>query len=261
MFEQEIESIAGGYHGNPFAVLGPHPKTGVDEGWVVRAFLPQVKEMAVLVGSETVPAMRVHAIGVFEAEMSSQPGVYRFRVTGYDGSVGEMEDPYRFPPVLSDFDIHLTLEGTNYESYNALGAHLTTVDGVCGTRFAVWAPNAIVVSLIGDMNGWDTRQNPMRLRSGGVWEIFMPGMQAGAHYKYNVKSRYHGYSQEKADPVGFGMEVPPKSASIVVDLDRYEWHDDEWMTKRAQYRPLESPMAVYEVHLGSWQKGENSTLR
>ncbi len=255
--DSQLEALGGGYHADPFSILGPHPKTDNEAGpWRIRALLPQVKELAVLSAGVETPATRIHISGLFEAELPSRPGAYRFRITGFDGSVAEMEDPYRFPTVISDFDIHLFLEGTNYEAYNALGAHLTTVDGVRGTRFALWAPNALVVSLIGDFNHWDTRQNPMRLRSGGVWEIFMPGVHAGTSYKYNVKSRFRGYTQEKADPFGFHTETPPKSASVVADLSQYEWHDEEWLAKRAQARILESPVAVYEVHLGSWQKGE-----
>ena len=257
MTEQEYEAIAGGYHGDPFAVLGPHQAAEESDEWVVRAFLPQVAELSVLSGPTTIKAHRLHDAGVFEARFSTKPLGYKFAVTGLDGSSGEMEDPYRFPPVLSDFDIHLFLEGTNYEAYHALGAHLTTVEGVAGTRFAVWAPNALLVSLIGNFNGWDTRQNPMRLRSGGVWELFLPGVGAGTAYKYNVKSKIRGYVQEKADPFGFQMETPPKSASVVADLGAYKWHDGAWMEARAHGNELEAPVAVYEVHLGSWKRGEN----
>ncbi len=258
MAEQDLDAIAGGYHGDPFAWLGPHPKTQDPKaGWVVRAFLPQVKEVTLLVNGREVPAQRTHESGVFEAELPQKPDAYKFRVTGQDNSTAEMEDPYRFPPVISDFDLHLFLEGTNYETYHALGAHTATVEGVPGTRFAVWAPNALIVSVIGDFNGWDTRQNPMRLRNGGVWEIFLPNVPVGTHYKYNVKSKFRGYSQEKADPYGFAMEKPPKSASIVTDLDRYHWNDEAWLKRRGETRWLDQPISIYEVHLGSWQHGEN----
>jgi 1,4-alpha-glucan branching enzyme len=257
MTDQDLEAIVGGYHGDSFAVLGPHAMTGEADGpWVVRAFLPQVKELAVRSGDRTIAAKRIHPAGLFEAKLLSAPGAYRLNITGFDGTFAVMEDPYRFQPVLSEFDVHLFLEGTNYQAYNAFGAHVKTVEQVLGTRFAVWAPNALVVSLIGDFNGWDTRQNPMRMREGGVWEIFMPGIRSGTPYKYNVKSRLRGHSQEKADPYGFWMETPPKSASLVADPDSYEWKDAEWLAKRAVAKPLESPVSVYEVHLGSWQHGE-----
>ncbi|MDQ2774161.1 MAG: 1,4-alpha-glucan branching protein GlgB [Acidobacteriota bacterium] len=265
MTDEELEAIAGGYHGDAFAVLGPHPArdgakalaSDAEVDWEVRAFLPLAQDLEVLIGSISVPMTRVHPAGVFSGRVASKPAHYKLRLTGYDGERYEMDDPYRFPPVISSFDLHLFLEGTNYEVYNALGSHLATVEGVSGTRFAVWAPNAMVVSLVGDFNGWDTRQNPMRLREGGVWELFMPGIGPGTAYKYQVKSRHRGYTQQKADPYGFGTETPPKSASIVADLETYEWQDEEWLAKRANARILDSPVAVYEVHLGSWRKDEH----
>ncbi|MBV9760319.1 MAG: 1,4-alpha-glucan branching protein GlgB [Acidobacteriaceae bacterium] len=257
MTEQELEAIAGGYHGDPFAVLGPHAlEGGGKKQWEVRAFLPQAKEVEVAAAGENTPMERVHPAGIFVARLDGEAGVYRLRVTDYEGHAREVEDAYRFPALISDFDLHLHSEGTNYEGYNSFGAHPAMVEGVPGTRFAVWAPNALVVSVIGDFNDWDRRRSPMRLRTGGVWEIFLPGVGAGQSYKYFVQSRFHGFREEKADPYGFFMEVPPKSASVVADLDRYEWHDQEWMERRADAKPLESPIAFYELHLGSWQKDE-----
>ncbi len=256
MTDQELEAIAGGYHGDAFAVLGPHAAEDSKRAWEVRAFLPNAQEAEVIIDGESIPMQRVHASGIFSARLDSQPSEYRLRITDYQGQETEIEDAYRFPPVLSDFDLHLTSEGTNYEGYNSFGAHVVTVEGVSGTRFAVWAPNAIVVSVVGDFNDWDTRRHPMRLRSGGVWEIFIPGVGYGTPYKYAVKSKFRGYSQMKADPYGFGMEVPPKSASLVSDLDSYEWQDQEWMERRATTKILDSPVAFYEVHLGSWMRKE-----
>jgi 1,4-alpha-glucan branching enzyme len=252
MTVQEMEALTGGYHGDPFALLGPHmvEREGKTE-WEVRAFLPYAAEAALTLGGATIPMERTHPGGIFTAKMETEPGVYKLRVTDRQGTITENEDPYRFPPILSDFDLHLHSEGTNYEGYNSFGAHLLTVDGVAGTRFAVWAPNALIVSVVGDFNGWDTRRHPMRSRTGGVWEIFMPGVAAGAAYKYAVKSHYRGYSQMKSDPYGFLMETPPKSASIVVDMT-YEWQDHDWMEQRAAAKILESPVSTYEVHVGSW---------
>jgi 1,4-alpha-glucan branching enzyme len=258
MTVQEMEAITGGYHGDPFALLGPHmvERDGKTE-WVIRAFLPQAAEAALLLGGATIAMERTHPGGLFTSALEAEPGAYKLRVTDRQGSVVEMEDPYRFPTALSDFDLHLHSEGTNYEGYNSFGAHLITLNGVAGTRFAVWAPNAIIVSVVGDFNGWDTRRHPMRSRTGGVWEIFIPGVTAGAPYKYAVKSRYVGYSQMKSDPYGFLMETPPKSASIVVDMT-YQWHDEDWMQLRAAAKPLESPMSIYEVHAGSWVRAEHN---
>ena len=258
MTVQEMEAITGGYHGDPFALLGPHmvEREGKNE-WVIRAFLPQAAEAALLLGGATIPMERTHPGGLFTAALDAEPGAYKLRVTDRQGNSSEMEDPYRFPTALSDFDLHLHSEGTNYEGYNAFGAHLITLNGVAGTRFAVWAPNAIIVSVVGDFNGWDTRRHAMRSRTGGVWEIFIPGVAAGAPYKYAVKSRFVGYSQMKSDPYGFLMETPPKSASIVVDMT-YEWHDAEWLEHRAKTKALDCPMSIYEVHAGSWVRAEHN---
>src|SRR5207248_10306871 len=156
---------------------------------------PQAQEVEVLINGKTVPMQRVHMAGVFMARVGAQPSRHKFRIIDYHGRSSEAEDAYRFEALLSEFDLHLHSEGTNYEAYNAFGAHVLTIDGVKGTRFAVWAPNAIVVSVVGNFNDWDTRRNPMRLRTGGVWEIFIPGVEAGMPYKYAIKSRFRGYSQ------------------------------------------------------------------
>src|SRR5262249_13618164 len=148
--------------------------------------------------------------------------------------VVEQEDAYRFPPLLSDFDLHLHAEGNLFEAYNSLGAHIAECEGVSGVRFAVWAPNAAIVTVVGDFNDWDTRRHPMRLRSAGVWEIFIPDLRAGTHYKYYVRSKFHAYQQMKADPYGFASELPPKSASVVCDCDAYQWSDHEWLAERGR---------------------------
>jgi 1,4-alpha-glucan branching enzyme len=259
MTEQEIEAIAGGYHGDPFGVLGPHAVTrgGGKAEWEVRAFLPQAKRVELATNGTVVSMRCAHRAGLFTVSLRTQPVNYKFRIIDYNGTTTEAEDIYRFPPLLSEFDLHLHSEGTNYEGYNSFGAHLTTVDGVSGARFAVWAPNALVVSVVGDFNTWDARRNPMRARTGGVWEIFIPGVGPGTPYKYAVKSRYRGYNQMKSDPYGFWMETPPKSASLVTDVDSFEWHDQDWMEKRAQTKILDSPVSFYEVHVGSWLKGEH----
>ncbi|MFL6416536.1 MAG: 1,4-alpha-glucan branching protein GlgB [Bryobacteraceae bacterium] len=256
--DEEIQAIVGGYHGDPFAVLGPHTKTPTSKNeWEIRAFLPQAQKLEVLTAGNALPVDRVHPAGLFVASLTSEPGRYKFRITDYGETVTEAEDVYRFPPILSEFDLHLHSEGTNFEEYHAFGAHAATVDGVAGTRFAVWAPNALVVSIVGNFNDWDERRNPMRNRTGGVWEIFIPGMGPGMPYKYSIKSRFKGYSQLKADPFGFAMERPPKSASVVADLSTYEWGDAEWMERRGATDILEAPVSVYEIHLGSWRRHSN----
>jgi 1,4-alpha-glucan branching enzyme len=260
MTEQEIEAIVGGYHGDPFSVLGPHPigTTSRLGDWEVRAFLPQATLATVIDGATATatPMERIHHQGLFRARVPSAPGAYRIRYVDYHDQTHEVEDPYRFGPQLSDFDLHLHSEGTQYEGYRMLGSHLVTVEGMRGTRFAVWAPNAIVVSVVGNFNEWDARRSPMRARTGGVWEIFLPGVGVGTAYKYAVKGRFQGYSQMKADPYGFEMEKPPQSASIVSDVWKYEWQDQEWLKTRGETRALDRPMSIYEVQLSSWLRGE-----
>jgi len=261
MTEQEIEAIVGGYHGDPFSVLGPHPFNTASElgEWEVRAFLPQATRAFVVgsAGASTITMERIHHQGLFRARVPRAPDAYTIRYIDYHEKTHEIQDPYRFGPQLSNFDLHLHSEGTLHEGYRMLGSHLVTVEGVPGTRFAVWAPNAIVVSVVGSFNEWDSRRHPMRARTGGVWEIFLPEVGQGSSYKYAVKSRFHGYSQMKADPYGFQMEKPPQSASIVSDVWKYEWQDQEWLRKRGETRALDRPMSIYEVHLGSWLRGEH----
>jgi len=253
----EVEAITGGYHGDPFRVLGPHR---VKKGWEVRAFLPQASDAFLVMGGNVLPMPKTHSQGLFTVCVDQDPGAYRFRIKLWNGSEQEFDDPYRFPPILTDFDLHLHGEGTHFESYKKLGAHVATCFGVAGVRFAVWAPNALVVSVTGDFNDWDSRRHPMRLRTGGIWEIFLPGIGEGTHYKYQVRSRYQGYNQQKADPYGFESEVPPKSASIVFDIGTYEWHDAEWLERRSKTDQLKQPVSIYEVHLGSWLRGPNNTF-
>jgi 1,4-alpha-glucan branching enzyme len=253
---EEIEAIVGGYHGDPFRILGPHATaSGRTRSWEVRAFLPQAESVQVLAGGAAVPMNRRHWQGFFTAPLKGSPGPYLLRLKLWDGGELELEDPYRFPPLLTDFDLHLHAEGTNYESYRSLGAHRVHCEGVAGVRFAVWAPNAELVSLVGEFNDWDTRRHPMRLRGSGVWEIFIPGLGAGAAYKFFVRSRFHGYRQLKADPYAFASEAPPKSASVVADLDSYQWGDFEWMERRSARDWLKEPVSIYEVHLESWMRG------
>jgi 1,4-alpha-glucan branching enzyme len=243
---EEIRAIVEGRHGDTFSVLGPHDNE-------IRAWLPGAAEASVVIGGEVIPMERVNAAGFFVAELDEPPASYRLKVGSY-----EFDDPYRFPTLLTSFELYLHGEGTNYESYRTLGAHPTTLENVDGVRFAVWAPNAELVSLIGDFNGWNRTSHPMRRREGGIWEFFSPGLEAGAHYKYAVLSR-SGQVQEKCDPYGFFAEVPPKTASIVWPLTNYAWTDDAWMTARGEREWLREPVSIYEVHLESWMRGPNNT--
>jgi 1,4-alpha-glucan branching enzyme len=156
---------------------------------------------------------------------------------------------------LSDFDLHLLAEGTHYRTYDKLGAHVEQVDGVVGTHFTVWAPNAGRVSVIGDFNGWDPAAHRMDARpQAGIWETFVPDVQTGARYKYRIESRHNGFVADKADPYGFAAEIRPQTASRVWDLNGYAWNDADWMATRARRNALDAPISVYEVHLGSWRR-------
>jgi 1,4-alpha-glucan branching enzyme len=255
--DDEINRIVYAYHHDPFQVLGAHVAT-IDNtpAIVIRAFLPQAREVSVLADDEAYPTTRIHDDGLFEAVFPDRSEVfgYRLRLFYHDGHEDVIVDPYSFLPVLSDFDLHLLNEGNDHESYEKLGAHLMEIGGIKGTLFAVWAPNAQRISVIGDFNAWDGRRHPMRVRGGsGIWELFMPGLGQGTLYKYEVKAR-DGSVFEKADPHAYAAEYRPRTASVVYDIDRYQWGDSTWMAARAEGNRLEEPISIYEVHLGSWMR-------
>ena len=255
MTPQPLEAILNGTHGDPFSVLGPHQTT---DGWEVRTFLPQAMDAAILTAGAAYPMRKTSAEGFFVATLARDPGCYQLRLTLWNGGQAEIDDPYRFPPLISEFDLHIHGEGTQYESYGTMGAHIVECEGVAGVRFAVWAPNAEVVSVVGDFNDWDERRHPMRRRDGGIWEVFLPGVGPGLNYKYSVRANSRGFRQQKADPYGFATENPPKSASVVCDLAAYEWGDQHWMDARAHRDVLKEPVTIYEVHLGSWLRGPHN---
>jgi 1,4-alpha-glucan branching enzyme len=257
MTGEDIDAIVGGYHGDAFRVLGPHSirKRQSQGRWEVRAFLPQAESADVLIGEQLYPMAKQNEQGFFCAALTGNPQRYSLRALLWDGRRIDMEDPYRFGPLISDSDLYLHTEGTLNEAYLSLGAHIVEVDGVRGVRFAVWAPNAECATVTGEFNDWDTRRHPMRRRNGGVWELFIPGLPVGTTYKYYIRSRLAGYRQLKADPYAFYCETPPKSASVVWDIAQYQWGDAAWMEARAKTDWLKSPVAVYEVHLESWMRG------
>jgi 1,4-alpha-glucan branching enzyme len=255
-----IKAIVRGEHRDPFAVLGPHvvERDGHDVV-AVRAFVPDAYRVVVVPRAVDVPAQvmtRVHPAGLFEAVFAErrEPFLYEVEIEDGAGAIRRREDPYRFSSTLGDLDLHLLGEGTHYRAYEKLGAHLLTLDGVAGVRFAVWAPNARRVSVVGDWNGWDGRVHPMRLHPGnGLWEIFIPGLGKDVLYKYEVLSETTG-PVLKTDPVAFAFELAaPPTASVVTDLE-YGWGDAEWMAGRAARNALDAPIAIYEVHLGSWMR-------
>ena len=245
----EIDSIAGGYHGDPFSILGPHR---TEAGWEVRAFLPHASVASVMTLEGSVPMRRLHDEGFFVAAMPQQPTTYMLNVTRKTGEAELTEDPYRFPARITSFDLHLFGEGSHQSAHHFLGAHAMEWEGVNGVQFAVWAPNANVVLVTGNFNDWDMRALPMRRRDGGVWELFVPGVKPGAIYKYFIHSSMNGYSVLKADPYAFSAELPPATGSIVAAPDRFEWRDDSWINRRTATNWHAAPMSMYEVHLGSW---------
>ena len=234
-------------------MLGPHRK---GKGRVVRTLQPQAKSVDLIgAGGEVLANMkRSRPEGLFEAALPPRKRSYRLRITPHEGNTYEIEDPYRFPATLGELDLYLLGEGSDKQIYEKMGAHLRSYLGVSGTRFAVWAPNASRVSVIGEFNDWDGRRHVMRLHPGnGIWEIFIPGVGQGTKYKYEMLDKNGELLPLKTDPYGSYFEAPPGNASIVFDAE-YEWEDDDWMGKRSPHPDLNQPMAVYEVHLGSWRR-------
>ena len=255
-----LDALAGGRHRDPFSLLGPHKADG-GKGYIIRALLPAAREAEVrlMEGGRLVPMRRGDVHGLFEAELadirSSEPPDYRLRIAYPPDHVIELDDPYRYGRVLSDFDLHLFGEGTQNRAFEKLGAHRVRLGHAVGIHFAVWAPNADRVSVIGDFNGWDGRVNPMRqLGPSGVWELFVPGLPDGEKYKFELRTQWGGILK-KTDPYGRAFETPPQTAAIVRDISGFQWHDEDWMTLRRERNSwLDRPMAIYEVHLGSWAR-------
>ena len=255
-----IGRLIEGRHDDPFEILGPHEVVdGERRALAVRAFLPNSEQAWVVDAAHGAPRpmRKIHPAGLFEAicppSDNPSPARYMLHVADEHGLSRTMHDPYAFEPLLTDFDRYLLNEGTHWQSYERLGAHLRTIDGVTGVGFAVWAPNAAAVSVVGDFNHWDSRLHPMRrLGSSGIWELFIPDLKVGSNYKYRITSGSETF--EKCDPYAFASECPPRTASKVADLDAYSWNDQDWMQRRVKTNGLDAPISIYEVHLGSWRR-------
>ena len=256
---REVEALVAGRHGDPFAFLGMHKASA---GIYVRAMLPDAERMAVInaaSGEIAAQGERIHPAGFFVASMPDRNAPFRYRLRVWRGGHWhEFDDIYRFPPVLGELDIHLLVEGNHLASYQKLGAHALLHDGVEGVAFAVWAPNAQRVSLVGDFNAWDGRRMPMRKRhAGGFWELFVPGLRPGHLYKYELLGAHGELLPLKADPHAERAEQPPGTASVIANPSRHVWQDGGWMNARAQRNDREAPIAIYEVHLASWRRPEH----
>ena len=251
--EAAVAALVQGNNRDPFALLGAH-RVGDDR--IVRTFQPRAKAVALIdrAGEVVATLDKVHKDGVFAGIVPPRLRNYRFRLTLFGGATLDVEDPYRFGSSLGDLDLYLLGEGSDLRIYNKLGARIMTHGGVEGTRFAVWAPNASRVSVIGDFNHWDGRCHSMRLHpANGIWEVFLPGVGAGARYKYELLDSHGHLLPLKTDPYANYHEPPPGNASIVYE-SRFDWQDNEWIGKRNAAPDLDAPVSIYEVHLGSWRR-------
>ncbi len=265
----ELHSLVGLTHQSPHSLLGMQP-LGDKSGLVVRALLPDAARVEIQPthekGQPKFELQRIHKTGLFEGvtKLATRVYAYDLVVTDHQGQTRRTRDAFSFLPTLGESDLFLFGKGDERRIYEKLGAQLRVIDGVPGVSFAVWAPNAQRISVVGDFNHWDGRFHPMRLLgASGVWEIFIPGVGEGAHYKYEIRDA-HGKISLKTDPYGFFFEVPPKNAAIVWNNQKFKWTDDAWMKRRREHDPLRSPVSIYEVHPGSWQKkisGESFSYR
>ncbi|HEB82958.1 MAG TPA: 1,4-alpha-glucan branching enzyme, partial [Gammaproteobacteria bacterium] len=249
-----LTRIQQGWHHDPFEWLGLHPAR---PGYVVRAFMPTAESVEL---EGIGPMQRIDGSDGFEIRLSLQQkdGLSpHYRLCWVEKGSGEQHcttSPYSFLPILSDFDLNLFSAGSHLHIYRFLGAHLQNIDGVDGCLFAVWAPNVKRVSVIGDFNGWHGLRHPMRNRgASGVWELFIPGLQPGDSYKFEIRS----HSDEilhKTDPYARAMGLRPDTTSHIAPAENYDWQDSDWLQQRRQRSWLHEPMSIYEVHAGSWRR-------
>jgi len=264
LLPKDLDRLLQGDHHDPFSILGPH-LVALDEGQglTIRVFAPEAEAVKVIdLDSGVATAMsKANDMGFFTAIFPERTSRFRYEleIINHYGQSHRSADPYAFLPILTDFDLHLFAEGNHWTIYDKLGAHLMTVEGVPGVHFAVWAPAARRVSVIGNFNNWDGRRHPMRVHLSGVWEIFIPGLQANELYKFEIKTR-EGHLRVKSDPYARATELRPNNAAIVTERKKHQWQDQDWMAARRETLWLDRPMSIYEVHLGSWKRkgaGEN----
>lgn len=258
--KEEMEAIINGDHGNVFSVLGIHKNKGTKETYI-RAYIPLSSSIEVLYrnGDSRGVMTKLDDRGFYQIDLGITDDFdYKFCITNNNGEKYIAEDTYRFSSTLGDVDIYLLAEGNHLDMYKKLGAHIMEKEGVKGVGFAVWAPNAKRVSVVGGFNNWDGRVNVMRKHpSCGIWDIFIAGIGEGELYKFEVKTN-SDHIFLKSDPIAFYAECRPNTASIVYDINRYVWSDSDWMNYRSEYNSFDKPMSIYEVHLGSWRRKENN---
>ncbi len=255
---EAIQALVSGEIGAPSSVLG---RQRLGDAISIRTLRPWAKQVELVndLTGERARMKKCHEAGLFIAELDATwaDAPYHFEAETIEGSRESFGDPYIQPPLLSEYDIYLFSQGQHRDIYQKLGGHKRVIDGVAGINFAVWAPNCYKVAVLGDFNRWDPRTHVMENTSqSGIWEIFVPGLAPGARYKYEVRSHNEGYRAQKSDPYGFFCELRPQTASIVYDIDQYQWNDEGWMAARAQTDPLAQPINIYELHLGSWRRGD-----
>ncbi|MGR3519696.1 MAG: 1,4-alpha-glucan branching protein GlgB, partial [Roseovarius sp.] len=260
---EAVEAIIRGRHGDPFAVLGLHVQgRGAP---LINVFAPEAAEVHVLddrTGKDLGALDRLSAEGFFSGKIAGKRGrfAYRLRLRAGDQQ-WERRDAYAYPPVLGEMDEYFMAEGRHEELYHRLGAHPAQVEGVPGTAFAVWAPNARRVSVVGHFNAWDGRRHPMRRRAGGgLWELFLPDIGPGELYKFELVGAQGETLPLKADPLAFAQEPAPGTASIVTGLPHHDWADRDWIETRAEAQSRNAPVSIYEVHLNSWRRGEGDSV-
>ena len=251
-----MQRILEARHHDPFSVLGRHIEK--DRAHIC-IFKPAITAIKISGQQQTLTRIENSDFFIWEGKASEIPELYQLEWEDNLGNVKTGYDPYCFPPQLSDFDLHLFAEGKHWHIQQVLGAHVHQIGNVKGILFATWAPNAERISVIGDFNQWDGRQHPMRVRgSTGVWELFIPGLDAGSLYKFEIRNRHTGHIHTKTDPYGQAFEPRPKTASIVVGNTEYSWTDQAWMEQRPKHDWLHQPTSIYEVHLGSWQRDQGN---
>ncbi|MEO5573156.1 MAG: alpha-amylase family glycosyl hydrolase, partial [Gammaproteobacteria bacterium] len=253
----ELQMLVDARHHDPFSVLGRHVISAKEH--VIRAYIPGMAQVSIDTPSAALPMQRLPGSDVFEWHGAPDAVPERYCLAWEDANhkTSRGYDPYCFSPQLSEYDLHLFAEGKHWHAYRFMGAHERVVDGIPGVVFAVWAPNAARVSVVGDFNAWDGRRHPLRVRGDkGIWELFIPGLEAGLVYKFEIRDRDQGNLHLKSDPYGQCFELRPDTASKIAPDSNFIWSDVSWMRARASADWLHQPMSIYEVHLGSWHLDE-----